>query len=132
MIGFRFLKVPPTTYVMQYRGGNIVREGGRLSFFYFAPMATVVQVSVASTDVPFVFNEISSDFQEATIQGQLTYRISDPKKTAAMLDFSLRSDAFSNRNSIHADASDSSDSHTSAWTRSPSRSGFKCLCSSRG
>jgi hypothetical protein len=91
MVGFRFLKVPPTTYVIQYRGGKVVREGGGLSFFYFAPTVTIVQVPMASTDVPFVFTEISSDFQEATIQGQLTYRISDPKKTAGMLDFSLTS-----------------------------------------
>ena len=91
MFGFRFLKVPPTSYVMEYRGGKVVRQGGGLSFFYFAPLATIVQVPVASTDVPFVFNEISADFQEATIQGQLTYRITDPKKTAAMLNFSLAS-----------------------------------------
>jgi len=91
MLGFRFLKVSPTTYVIQYKGGRVVREGGGLSLFYFAPTTTIVQVPVASTDVPFVFNEISSDFQEATIQGQLTYRISDPKKTAGMLDFSLTS-----------------------------------------
>jgi regulator of protease activity HflC (stomatin/prohibitin superfamily) len=75
--------------VIQYRSGKVVREGGGLSFFYFAPMATIVRVPVASTDVPFVFSEISSDYQEATIQGQLTYRIADPKKTAGMLDFSL-------------------------------------------
>ena len=91
MLGFRFLKVPPTTYVMQYRGGKVVRQGEGLSFFYFAPMTTIVRVPVASTDVPFVFNEISADFQEATIQGQLTYRVTDPTKTAAMLDFSLTS-----------------------------------------
>lgn len=89
MLGVRFLKAPPTTYVIQYKGGKVVREGGGLSFLYFAPTATIVQIPVASTDVPFVFSEISSDFQEVTIQGQLTYRISDPKKTAGMLDFSL-------------------------------------------
>jgi regulator of protease activity HflC (stomatin/prohibitin superfamily) len=92
MLGFRFLKVPPTTHVIQYRGGKVVREGGGLSFFYFAPVTTIVQISVVSSDVPFVFSEMSSDFQEATIQGQLTYRVADAKKTAGMLDFSLRSD----------------------------------------
>ena len=92
MLGFRFLKVPPTTYVIQHRGGKVVREGGGLSFFYFAPLTIIVQVPVASTDVPFVFTEISSDFQDATIQGQLTYRVADPKTTAGMLDFSLTSD----------------------------------------
>ena len=39
--------------------------------------------------MPFVFNEMTADFQDATIQGELTYRISDPKRIAALLDFSL-------------------------------------------
>ncbi len=89
MLGFRFLKVPPTTYVIQYRGGKIVRQGGGLAFLYFAPLNTIVQIPVASTDVPFVFNETTADFQQAIIQGQITCRVADPQKTAAMLDYSL-------------------------------------------
>ena len=49
----------------------------------------LVQVPIASADVPFVFNEVTADFQDATIQGELTYRISDPKQIAALLDFSV-------------------------------------------
>ena len=49
----------------------------------------LVQVPIASADVPFVFNEVSADFQDMTIQGELTYRISDPKRITALLDFSL-------------------------------------------
>jgi regulator of protease activity HflC (stomatin/prohibitin superfamily) len=89
MFGIRFVKVPPTTYVMVYRGGQIVREGVGLSLFYFAPTADIVQVPLASTDVPFVFNEVTADFQDATIQGELTYRIRDPKRVSALLDFSV-------------------------------------------
>jgi regulator of protease activity HflC (stomatin/prohibitin superfamily) len=89
MFGIRFVKVPPTTYVMVYRGGQIVREGAGLSLFYFAPTADIVQVPLASTDVPFVFNEVTADFQDATIQGELTYRIRDPKRVSALLDFSV-------------------------------------------
>ncbi len=90
MLGIRFVKVAPTTYVMVFRGGKIVREGVGLSFFYFGPFSEIVQVPIASTDVPFVFNEASSDFQEVTIQGQLTYRIDDPKTVASLLDFSVK------------------------------------------
>jgi hypothetical protein len=89
MFGFRFVKVSPTTYVIQFRSGKIVRAGAGLSFFYFAPNSMLVQVPMASTDVPFVFNEMTADFQDATIQGELTYRISDPKRIAALLDFSM-------------------------------------------
>jgi hypothetical protein len=42
--------------------------------------------------VPFVFNEVTGDFQDAAIQGELTYRVSDPKRVASLLDFSV--DAF--------------------------------------
>ena len=47
MLGFRYLKVSPTTYVMLYRQGKVVREGLGLSFFYFAPTASIVQVAVS-------------------------------------------------------------------------------------
>ena len=35
MFGIRYLKAPPTTYVLQFKGGALRREGRGLSFFYF-------------------------------------------------------------------------------------------------
>src|SRR5213083_843259 len=92
MIGFRFIKVQPTTYLLQYRGGKIVREGLGLSFFYYAPTTSLVTVSVASADVPFIFQETTADFQSVTIQGQVTYRISEPRRLAALLNYTLARD----------------------------------------
>lgn len=89
MFGIRFIKVPPTTHIMQYRGGQLVREGAGLSFFYFAPTSVIAQIPIASTGVPFVFNEVTADFQDATIQGELTYRVSDPATLSGLLDFSV-------------------------------------------
>jgi len=89
MLGWRYIKVPPTTFVIHYRRGKVQREGPGLAFFYFAPPAELVQIPLASTDVPFVFNEVSADFQDATIQGELTYRITDPKRIATVLDYGV-------------------------------------------
>lgn len=89
MLGFKYIKSPPTTHVLVYKDGKVVREGTGLSFFYFAPTSSLVSVPLSSTDVPFVFNEVTADFQDATIQGELTYRIVDPRRVAAVLDFSL-------------------------------------------
>jgi len=83
-----FIKVPPTTYVLQYKHGKIKREGAGLSFFYYAPSSTIVTIPLASADVPFVFQETTADFQAVTLQGQLTYRVVDPKGLASLLDFS--------------------------------------------
>jgi len=90
MFGWRYIKVPPTTFVMQFVGGAVRREGTGLSFFYFAPRSTIVAVPAGSTDVPFIFNETTADFQAVTVQGHLTYRVADPRRLAGLLDYSLK------------------------------------------
>lgn len=92
MLGFRYIKVPPTTWAMSVRGGRIRREGPGLSFIYFAPSTTVVGIPAGSTDVPFIFNEKAADFQAVTVQGHLTYRVTDPHKLSKLLDYSLKPD----------------------------------------
>jgi regulator of protease activity HflC (stomatin/prohibitin superfamily) len=89
MFGIGYRKANPTDYILHFSNGKLVREGAGLSFFYFSPAASIVSVPVASANIPFVFNEPTADFQTLTVQGQLTYRISDPKKAAAMLDFTV-------------------------------------------
>src|SRR6266850_2209478 len=89
MFGMKFIKVQPTTYLLQYRGGKITREGVGLSFFYYSPTTSLVAVPVASTDTPFIFQETTADFQSVTIQGQVTYRVSEPRRLAALLNYTL-------------------------------------------
>lgn len=91
MFGFRYHKSPPTRHVLLYKNGRTVRHGAGASFWYFAPTSTLVSVELGSVDVPFVFEEISSDFQDVTIQGQLTYRIADPGKLVKLLNYSIDS-----------------------------------------
>ena len=92
MFGIRFVKSQPTVHLMQFRKGQVVREGAGLSFFYYAPTTTVVAVPLASQDRPFILELVTADFQSVTVQGQVTYRIRDPRRTASMMDFSLRRD----------------------------------------
>lgn len=89
MFGIEFIKVDPAVYLLQYRKGELVREGAGLSFFYFAPVTSLVAVPVGSTDVPFIFKEVTVDFQDVTVQGQVAYRVKDPKRLASMLNFGL-------------------------------------------
>jgi regulator of protease activity HflC (stomatin/prohibitin superfamily) len=92
VFGVRFLKVNPTEFILQYRNGKLAREGAGLSFFYFEPTTSLVKIPIGSVDIPFIFEETTADFQTISIQGQLTYRITDPKKIAKMLNFTLRPD----------------------------------------
>lgn len=88
MIGY--LKASPTTYVLHYQRGRLRREGAGLTFFYNRPTSTLVTIPLASVSVPFVFNETTADFQAVTLQGQLTYRIADPKRVAGLLDYTVK------------------------------------------
>jgi hypothetical protein len=66
-----------------------VREGAGLAFFYYEPTTSLVAIPTASTEVPFIFEETTLDFQKVTIQGQITYRVADAKKLAALMNFTL-------------------------------------------
>jgi hypothetical protein len=89
VFGIRFAKFEPGLYVFKYKKGKITIQGEGLSFYYYAPSTSLVAVPVGSDDAPFIFAETSLDFQELTIQGLLTYRVSDPVKTAKMLNYTI-------------------------------------------
>lgn len=88
----RYMKAAPTTYVIHYQGGKLAHEGAGLAFFYWAPSAVLITVPLASRDVPFIFNQVTADYQPVAVQGQLSHRVADPRRLAALLDYSIRPD----------------------------------------
>lgn len=87
MLGIRFVSTAPTTHVIHYRNGKIRREGAGLSFLYYEPTSSIITIPLETADLPFVFHEVTADFQEVTIQGHLSYRIREPRRLAGLLDF---------------------------------------------
>jgi regulator of protease activity HflC (stomatin/prohibitin superfamily) len=87
MFGFRFIKFQPSEYVLKYKNGKIVKEGAGISFYYYVPTTSIVVVPVGSVDAPFIFEEVTSDFQTVTVQGQVTFKIVDQKNTAQLLNY---------------------------------------------
>ena len=80
----------PSEYVMKYSRGELEQEGLGLNFLYHPRTTTVVCVPMASMDASFAFTERSSDFQPLSIEGDIYYRIADPRKAASVIDFSTR------------------------------------------
>jgi hypothetical protein len=100
MFGFKHIKFDTMTYVVHYQNGNVKREGKGLSFFYFKPTSSIVAIPIASNDLPFIYNETSKDYQEVTIQGQISYRIKSPKKLAEVLDFTIEASGRYKKNDL--------------------------------
>ncbi|MCL1810038.1 MAG: SPFH domain-containing protein [Clostridiales bacterium] len=89
MFGIKFIKFQPSEYVLKYNNGKVVKEGAGISFYYHAPTTSIVMVPIASSDCPFMFEEVTEDFQTVSIQGQVTYRIIDRKNVAGLLNYTL-------------------------------------------
>ena len=89
MFGIHYIKFLPSEYVLRYKSGKIVKEGAGLSFFYYAPVTSLVVLPAASAEAPFIFSEVTGDYQSVTVQGQLTYRITDFRRAAQALNYSI-------------------------------------------
>ena len=89
MLGIKFVKFDAMTFVVHFKKGMIKKEGRGLSFFYYTPDSSLAAIPLGSRDIQFIFREITHDFQTLAIQGQITYKINNPKQLAELLDFTL-------------------------------------------
>lgn len=85
----RYFKGDPSSYILRYRNGRLIDHGPGLTFFYLPFNTTIAAIPAASQDAPFIFHEVTGDFQEIAIQGQLSYRLVKPVELSEMLDFSI-------------------------------------------
>ncbi|MFV8465229.1 SPFH domain-containing protein [Flavobacterium sp. LB1P62] len=100
MFGFKHIKFDAMTYVLHFKNGNIKREGRGLSFFYFSPNSSIVAIPMGSNDLPFIFSESTNDYQTVTIQGQISYKITNPKTLSDVLDFTVQDNGQYKKNDI--------------------------------
>jgi hypothetical protein len=92
MFGFRYIKSSPSQFLMQFRNGQVVRRGAGHSFVYFAPRSTLVVVPTTAHDVPFMFEEVTRDFQAVTLQGEVVFRVASPEALAGQMDYTMLPD----------------------------------------
>ncbi|TNF91747.1 MAG: hypothetical protein EP297_15180 [Gammaproteobacteria bacterium] len=89
MFFIKFHKGEPNTRVLAYRNGETLDYGPGHSLWYTTFNTSLAAVPIMSNDAHFIFNEATTDFQEISIQGQLTYRLEEPLKAARYLDFTI-------------------------------------------
>lgn len=85
----RHYKGKPSEYVIKHVRGRTVKEGRGISFLYFGSTTSVVSVPLSTSKVGFRFSETTIDFQTVTVDAHAAYRISEPTKTAALLDYTI-------------------------------------------
>lgn len=84
-----YFKAEPTEYILASVNGDVRQQGAGRAFWYWPHRTSIVLVPISTTDVTFVFNEASNDFQAVTLQGQFTYRITRPEVISQLLNFTI-------------------------------------------
>lgn len=100
-MGIRYKKFEPTEYVIKVKRGEVVQKGLGLSFFYNTLTTSMIVVPATAFDAPFAFDGImTSDFQDVSVQGDISYAISDYERAARMVDFSYRNTKKENQTAL--------------------------------
>lgn len=86
---FRFYKGDLNTYTALFSNGKIIKEGVGLNFWYNTRFSSISVVPTKSDDAPFIFTEMTSDFQELAIQGTVTFKVAKPEVLARVMDLTI-------------------------------------------
>lgn len=93
MFGISYYKADSSTFVIQTRDGKVRKAGKGLGFFYNPAFTSVSAVPTNVQESPFIFTLQTADFQSVKVQGQITWRVVNPERTAEMLNFNLKKGA---------------------------------------
>jgi regulator of protease activity HflC (stomatin/prohibitin superfamily) len=85
----RHLRAEPTSHVLGYKKGELVRDGSGLAFWFRAINTAIAEVPIDDRELPFLFHVRSADFQALNVQGVITYRVVDPQRVARRIDFAI-------------------------------------------
>ena len=90
-MGIAYRKFEPTEYVMKVKKGKVIQKGLGLSFFYNTMTGSIMVVPTTAFDASFAFTDImTSDFQCISVQGDISYIITDYEKASKMVNFSYK------------------------------------------
>jgi len=83
------LRADASNHVIRYRNGR-VRQSGRGLVFWFRPeTASIAELPMDDREMALFVKGRSRDFQAVAVQGTLTWRVADPERLAARVDFSI-------------------------------------------
>ncbi len=83
------LRSEASAHVVHHAAGQRVRSGRGLSFWYLPLTASIAEVPVEDRDLPLLVQSRSSDHQEVTVQGVVSFRVADPERLAERVDCTI-------------------------------------------
>jgi len=83
------LRSDATHHVIRYSNGRVKRSGRGLSFWFLPQTASLAELPMDDREMTLFVKGRSRDFQALSLQGALTWRVADPERLAARVDFTI-------------------------------------------
>ena len=85
----RHLRSDANVHVTRFRNGRAVRDGRGLTFWFLPQRASMPNCRWTIATWSCSSKAARKDFQEVTVQGNLTWRVADPAVLGNRIDFSI-------------------------------------------
>lgn len=85
----KHFKGEPSEFIIKYHGQKVKKSGRGLSFFYADFKTNIVAIPAVTRDAHFIFNEVTKNFQQITLQGHYSYKITEFKDMTQILDYTI-------------------------------------------
>lgn len=85
----RHLRAEPNYHVLRFTKGKLKKSEDGASFWFHPLSTAIAEIPVDDRELQFTFHGRSADFQDVTVQGVITYRITEPVTLARRIDFSI-------------------------------------------
>jgi regulator of protease activity HflC (stomatin/prohibitin superfamily) len=85
----RHLRSETTSFLLRYKKGRLVQSGRALGFWFMPLSTSIAELPIEDRELSFLFHARTADFQDATVQGAVAYRVREPEKLAERVDFSI-------------------------------------------
>lgn len=89
LVFVRHLRADASSYVLHYKGERLARSGRGLAFWFMPMSSSVAELPADDREVSFVVHGRSTDYQDVTVNGVVTYRVVDPRILAQRVDFTI-------------------------------------------
>lgn len=89
LLWIRHLRAETSSHVLAYRKGVLRQKGRGLAFWFWPMHAAIAEIPIDDRDQAFLFAARTRDFQEITVQGVITYRLTSAELVAERIDFSI-------------------------------------------
>lgn len=85
----RHLRSDASSFVLHYKGERLAKSGRGIAFWFMPMSSSVAELPADDREVSFVVHGRSTDYQDVTVQGVVTYRVADPRVLAQRVDFTI-------------------------------------------